>query len=107
MKMTIGPFFSFFFFFFCFVFVFHFSKPLKFVLGLPKWEFSTGKKYFMLGKKSGKITLPPLKNIPLMPLLICRSVNKNGGRYFIGVQSDVYRLVAHRRRWGSTLHTYK
>ena len=29
-------------FWFCF-FAFHFSKPLKFVLGLPKWEFSTRK----------------------------------------------------------------
>ena len=37
-KMRRGPFFS-----------FHFWKPLKFVLGLPKWEFSTG-------KKSGKMT---------------------------------------------------
>ena len=27
----------------------HFSKPLKFVLGLPKWKFSTGKKYFRPG----------------------------------------------------------
>ena len=42
--------------------------PLKFVLGLPKWEISTGKKLFTPGKKSEKITLPPLKNIPLMPL---------------------------------------
>ena len=31
-------------------FAFHFSKPLKFVLGLPKWEFSTGKKHFTPGK---------------------------------------------------------
>ena len=35
-----GPFFFFFFFFFSF----HFWKWRKFVLGLPKWEFSTGKK---------------------------------------------------------------
>ena len=28
-----------------------FSKPLKFVSGLPKWEFSTGKKHFMLQEK--------------------------------------------------------
>ena len=37
-----------FFFLFCFVLfcfvVFHFSKPLKFVLGLPKWESSIRKK---------------------------------------------------------------
>ena len=47
---------------------FHFSKPLKFVLGLQKWEFSTMKKYCTLGKKSGKITVPPLKIISLTPL---------------------------------------
>ena len=51
-------------------FAFHFSKPLKIVSGPPKWEFSTGKKCFTSGKKSGKTTLPPLKNIPLMPLLV-------------------------------------
>ena len=32
-------------------FSFHFSKPLKFVLGLPKWEFSTGERHFTPGKK--------------------------------------------------------
>ena len=53
----------FFFFFFC-----HFSKTLKFVLGLTKWEFSNRKKYFTPGKKLGKMTLPPLKNILLTPL---------------------------------------
>ena len=51
-------------------FAFHFSKPLKFVLGLPKWEFSTRKKHFKPGKKSRKMTLPPLKNIPLKPACI-------------------------------------
>ena len=50
------------FFFFFFFFAFHFSKWLKFVLGLPKWKFATGKKHFTPGKKkSGKITLPPQK----------------------------------------------
>ena len=39
------------------------------VLGVPKWEFSTGKKHFTPGKKSGKMTLPPQKNIPVTPLL--------------------------------------
>ena len=28
---------------FCFVFAFHFWKPLKFILGLPKWKFLPGK----------------------------------------------------------------
>ena len=37
--------------FFFFSFPFHLSKPLKFVLGLPKWEFSTGKNHFTPGKK--------------------------------------------------------
>ena len=32
-----------------------------FFFGLPKWKFSTGKKYFTHGKKSGKMTLPPQK----------------------------------------------
>ena len=50
-----------------FSFAFHFWKQQKFVLGLPKWEFSTGKKHFMLGKKSGKMKLPPQKNMPVTP----------------------------------------
>ena len=52
---------------FCFVFASHFSKPLKFVLGLPKWKFPTGKKHFTPGKKSGKMTAPP-KNFPVTPM---------------------------------------
>ena len=39
-----------FFFFFKFYLAFHFSKPLKFVLGWPKWEFSTWKKHIKPGK---------------------------------------------------------
>ena len=54
--------------FFFFSFAFHFSKSLKFVLGLPKWRFSTGRKLFTPGKKSGKMTLPPWKNFPVTPL---------------------------------------
>ena len=54
--------------FFFFFFAFYFSKPLKFVLGLPKWKFSTGKKHFTPGKKSEKMTLPPQKNLPVTPL---------------------------------------
>ena len=41
-------------FFFSFFFCFSLSKPLKFVLGLPKWEFSTGKNYFTSGEKNRK-----------------------------------------------------
>ena len=73
-KMTRGPFiylfififFSFFkllkflLFIYLFISAFHFLKPLKFVLGLPKWEFSAGKKHLKLGKKLGKMTLCPL-----------------------------------------------
>ena len=38
---------------------FHFSKPLKFVLGLPKWKFSTVKKHFTPGKKIRKNDFAP------------------------------------------------
>ena len=65
-KKRWGPFFFFFFFFF--FFASHFWKRRKFVLGLPNWEFSTGKKHFTPGKKSGKMTLPPQKNMPVTPL---------------------------------------
>ena len=41
---------------FFFSFPFHFSKQQKFSLGLPKWKFSTWKKHFTAGKKSGKMT---------------------------------------------------
>ena len=51
-----------------FFFSFYFSNPLKFVLGLTKWKFSTGKKHFTPAKKSGKITLPLRKKIPGTPL---------------------------------------
>ena len=52
--------FSFLFFlsFFLFFFAFHFSKRLKFVLefvlGVPKWKFSTRKKVFHAGKNQEK-----------------------------------------------------
>ena len=42
-----------------FFFASNFSKALKFVLGLPKWKFSTGKKHFTLGKKTGKNDFAP------------------------------------------------
>ena len=54
--------------FFLFFFAFHFSKPLKFVLGLPKWEFFYREKVFHAGKKNQEKWLPPQKNIPLMPV---------------------------------------
>ena len=54
-----------FFFFFFFFFPFHFWKWRKFVLGVPKGEFSTEKKHFTPGKKSGKL-LCPLRKICLL-----------------------------------------
>ena len=37
-------------------------------MGLQKWKFSTGKKHFTPGNKSGKMTLPPQKKFPVSPL---------------------------------------
>ena len=37
------------------------TKPLKFVLSLPKCRFFCWEKAFHARKKSGKMTLPPLK----------------------------------------------
>ena len=49
----------------------HFSKRLKFVLGLPKWKFLPGKNHFTPGKKSGNINCPPPpKSFPVTPLLV-------------------------------------
>ena len=64
--------FCFFCFCFCFLFFcfFVFSKRRKFVLGVPKWKFSTGKKDFTPGKKSGKITCQEeCGSVLIMPLL--------------------------------------
>ena len=49
------------------LFFFHFSKPLKFVLGLPKWEFSTKKKHFTPGKNQEKWLCPLWKIFLLHP----------------------------------------
>ena len=46
-------------FFLLFFFAFHFWKWRKFVLGLPKSEFSTGKKHFTSGKKIRKNYFAP------------------------------------------------
>ena len=66
--MRRGPFFFFFFFFF-FSFAFHFSKRRKFVLGLPKWNFSTGKKAFHAGKKIRKNDFAPSEKFLLRPCI--------------------------------------
>ena len=79
-------FFSFFFFFFSFFFfffAFHFSKPLEFVWGAPKWKISTGKKYISRLEKPRKVTLPPLKNIPFTPLGLGIPVQKESSRQLI------------------------
>ena len=60
LKFVLGvPKWNFFFFAFFFFLLFHFSKPLKFVLGVPKWKFSTGKKHFMPGRKIKKNDFAP------------------------------------------------
>ena len=61
-KMRRGP----------FSFAFYFSKQQKFVLGLPKWKFFTGKKDFTPGKNQGKKWLCPLrKKFLLRPCFPC------------------------------------
>ena len=63
----------FFFFLLCFVLFFCFSllKTTEICFGSTKnGNFLLRKKHFMPGKRSGKMTIPPLKNIPLMPLCI-------------------------------------
>ena len=58
--------------FFVFVFAFHLWKRRKFVLGLPKWEFSTGKKHFTPGKKIRKNDFAHSENMPFTPLIPSR-----------------------------------
>ena len=53
-------------FFFCFS-LFKTTK-ICFEWSVPKGKFSTKKKHFTLGKKSGKMTLPPQKNFGITPL---------------------------------------
>ena len=57
-------------FFFFFSFAFHFWKWQKFVLGLPKSEFSTGKKHFTPGKKIRKNNFAPSEKCLLCPCAI-------------------------------------
>ena len=62
-KVRRGPFF--------FFFAFHFSKPLKFVLGLPtKMGICHREKAYRAGKKFRKNDFAPLKKFLLMPLAI-------------------------------------
>ena len=58
----------FFFFFLFFLSCFSLLKTTKICFGFTKMGISTGKKHFTPGKKSGKMTLPPQKNMPVTPL---------------------------------------
>ena len=54
-----------------FFFFLTFQNDKKFVLGLPKWKFSTRKKHITPGKKSRKNDFAPSekkKKIPVTPL---------------------------------------
>ena len=42
-------------------------KPVKFILGLPKWEFSTGKKHFKPGKNQENDFAPSEKYFSFAP----------------------------------------
>ena len=57
-----------FFFFFFFFFFFSLLKTTEICFGSTKMGIFTGKKHFTRKKKSGKMTLPPLKNKPVTPL---------------------------------------
>ena len=61
----------FFFFFFCFSLL----KTTKICFGSTKMGILPGKKHFTLGK-SGKMTLPPQKNMPVTPLVKLKSHQK-------------------------------
>ena len=58
--------------FFIYLFIYLFCLSLfettGICFGLPKWTILPGKIIFHAGKKSGNLTLPPLKNIPPTPL---------------------------------------
>ena len=57
-----------FFFFFFFFWLFTFENGGNLYWVYQNGNFVTGKKHFTQGKKSGKMTLPPQKNMPLMHL---------------------------------------
>ena len=63
MKMIRGPFL-----FFLFLFCFSLFGTTEICFGCTKMENFYREKAYLTSKKSGKWTLPPLKNIPLTPL---------------------------------------
>ena len=74
-------------------FAFHFWKRRKIILGLPKWEFSTGKKHFTPGKKTGKMTLPSQKNMPVTPLLAVPNQMNQRHSVSHGIDGGVHNMV--------------
>ena len=60
-----------------FSFASHFSKPRKFVLGLPNWKFSTRKKHFT---RREKMTLPPQEKFSCYVPEIVFESDGHGGR---------------------------
>ena len=80
-KKSRGSFFFFFPFFFSFLFFFFFIlfwlslfETTEICSGSTKMgNFYPEKAYLTPGTKSGKVSLPPLKNIPLTPLVACRT----------------------------------
>ena len=105
MKKSRGPFsFSFFFFFF---FFFFFCLPLfettEICFGSTKMDnFYQEKAYFKPGKKSRKVTLPPLKNTPLTPLKSCVAYDPDlkvfWSAYFLIIRENKLILLAPNNR---------
>ena len=94
----------FFFFFFFFFFAFHFSNHWNLFWVYQNGNFLPGKSISPLGNKSGKNTLPPLINIPFMPLFIMQrglpilywsfkvraNIHLRSFMYFKGSQLDAF-----------------
>ena len=53
-------------------FAFHFPKGRKFVLGVPKWKFSIGKKHFTPGKNQENDLALSEKKILLHLVIVCK-----------------------------------
>ena len=72
------------------------KKTIKFVWGIPKWKISTRREHISCRKKSGEVTLPPLKNITVMPLgiqvwdLPCISVDTPDKMHHMGCSTGTY-----------------
>ena len=62
-----------------FFFTFEKWKTYEICLGLPKWEFSTGKKHFTPGKNQEKWLCPLWKNFSLTPVLLLAYIGSYSG----------------------------